>query len=116
MLDFLTAKLISLGYEWDTDDTHPNEAAVAESEMDLLLEQSHFTDPDFDAREDDRRSESSEDFEDTDSWSDCTSDSTEDSEGDDTKTEYVFLSTCCTKALSSKGAIQVSVREISEFE
>jgi hypothetical protein len=38
MLDYLTAKLINLGYEWDTDDIYPNEVAVAESELNPLLE------------------------------------------------------------------------------
>jgi hypothetical protein len=116
MLDFLTAKLINLGYEWDTDDIHPNEAAVAESELDLLLEQNHCTDPNFGEREEDlgsvssEESECSEDFEDTDSCSDCTSDSAEDFEGDDDDGVY------STKAHSSKGALQVSVQEINEFQ
>jgi hypothetical protein len=125
MLDNLTAKLINLGYEHDTDDIYPNEAAVADGELDLLLEENHCTDPNFGAREDDQGSvasedsECSEDFEDTDSCSDCTSDSAEDFEGDDddgdTNYEYVYTSTYSTKAHSSKSVIQVSVQEVIEF-
>lgn len=120
-LDYLTAKLIDLGYERDADDAYLDEAVA--SQNDLFLEHSDFNDQSFSAREEDQGSASSEDSgrsEDWDGGNESISDSAESFEGGDDDggpySEYVYASTHSSNAYSSKGAIQAFVQEMVEFQ
>ena len=133
MLDYLTAELVNLGYEWNSDDTYLEDAAVVEDELVTRSGHIRWTDQVISGTEDDcdlRSSEDSDDSDDSDDsevpdCEDCSDyseyDSAESFEGydndDSTFGKYVYTSTAqISRAHSSNTAIQVAIQEINEFD
>jgi hypothetical protein len=125
LLDYLTVELINLGFEQDTDDAFLTEAVVAENELSTSLGHNDWTIQHISLP----CSESSEDSDDTDSCHDSACDSDSDSDSDsppsfegeddynDRYGDHEYASTAhLSKLPPSQAAIQVSVREINEFD
>jgi hypothetical protein len=130
MLDYLTAELINLGYEHNTDDAYLTESLPEDNKSATpLLGDYYWTDQNIYVSNDDQDSLSSEDSEDSEEADSCEdyasdsaeSDSAESYEGEDndngTDGDYGYPSTTyASKARSPQAAIRVSVQEIDEID
>lgn len=124
VLDYLTAELVNLGYEWNSDDTCLEDELVTPSGHIRWTDQfisGTEDDCDLGSWEDSSDSDDSEVPDCEDSSDDSESDSAESFEGydndDSTCGKHVYTSTAqISRAHSSKTAIQVAVQEINEFD
>jgi hypothetical protein len=129
MLDYLTAELINLGYEHNTDDAYFTKSVPEENELATPLVDYYWTDQNIYVSNEDQDSLSSEDSEDSEEADSCEdyasdsaeSDSAESYDGEDndngTDGDYGYPSTTyASKAHSPKAAIRVSVQEIDEID
>jgi hypothetical protein len=123
MLDHLTAELVNLGYEWNSDDTYLEDATVVENEPVTPSGLIRWTDQVISGTEGDWDLGSSEDSDNSDSEDSDTEDSSDDSESDSVESfegynngDGTYGKSQISRAHSPKTAIQVTVPEINEFD